>query len=84
MKTESQESDIAIKCGKTTDSFETLKELCEKEAGKLLGTIRITGHETISVPCWTEDAPELICVARFEIGNGGSIVYNLDFSETTL
>ena len=84
MKTENQEKEIVIRCGKTTDNIETLKELCEKEAEKLSETIRVTEHDTVPVPCWTEDAPELICVARFEIGNGGSIVYNLDFSETTL
>ncbi len=32
MKTENKEKEIVIRCGKTTDSFETLKELCEKEA----------------------------------------------------
>ena len=37
-----------------------------------------------TVTFWTEDFPELICVARFNKDDKGNIFYELDFSESTL
>lgn len=75
---------LSVKCGKTTDSFENLRTLCEKEAGKLLKTIDFSFQSTISVAFWTVDIPELICIGTFFKEESGRISYDLDFSQTTL
>lgn len=74
---------FSVKCGKTTDDFEYLKMLCKKEAEKLSTTIAFS-QSTISVPFWTEDIPELICVGNFYRNTEGVIEFDLDFSQTTL
>lgn len=84
MKTNKQEQRISIHCGKVTDDFDTLKMLCEKEAEKLKVTIQIADQSILSIPFWTADIPELICVGKFYKDEQNSICYNLDFSESTL
>ena len=84
MKKEKLRTDISIKCGKHTDSFEKLAILCKEEANKLSETIEISDLEVVSVPFWTAVIPELICIGRFSRDASGSIVYELDFSESTL
>lgn len=79
-----QESNLEIRCGKETDSYDKLEELCEKEAEKLAKTIKVSDGAVVKVPCWTNDTHELICVVRFERGNDGSVVYTIDTSESTL
>ena len=85
MKKESQQNDLAVKCGKTTDSVEKLTKLCEQEAEKLLATIDIPEGKTVSVPFWAPEPgfPELICVGKFRRDKTGKVVYELDFSEST-
>lgn len=75
---------FSVKCGKTTDSFDELKMLCEKEADKLLKTIDFSSQSMISVAFWTTDIPELICVGDFSKEKGDKVSYHLDFSQTTL
>ncbi len=82
MKKESNQTSISI--GKTTNSFDELQILCQKEAEKLAKSIEITNQEKISIPFWTSDFPELICVGNFIQDGSGSIVYELDFSQSTL
>lgn len=74
-----------IKCGKNSDSLETLETLCRKEADKLLSSIEIK-DEKVSVPCWTDGLgfAELICVVVFQKNENGKTVYELDFTESTL
>ena len=75
---------FSVKCGKTTDSFDELKMLCEKEADKLLETIDFSSQSMTSVAFWTTDIPELICVGDFFRKKGDKVSYHLDFSQTTL
>lgn len=84
MKKENNYPNISIECGKTTNSFEELQMLCKEEAEKISKSIDISNQEAISVPFWTSDFPELICVGKFSRDESGSIVYELDFSESTL
>jgi hypothetical protein len=84
MEKESNRTSVSITCGKTTDSFEKLQKLCHQEAEKLSKSISIPNQEIISVPFWTSDFPELIGVGKFSRNESGSIVYTLDFAETTL
>jgi len=84
MKKESYTPETSIKCGKTTDNFEKLQMLCKEEAEKLSTTIEIPNQSTISVSFWTFDFPELICVGKFSKSESDSIIYELDFSESTL
>jgi len=76
--------ELAIHCGKTTDSFEKLKVICEEHANELKNKIEISTESEISVPFWTKDFPELICNGIFRKNSLGEIVYKLDFSESTL
>lgn len=86
MKKENIQNGIAIQSGKTTDSMEKLTKLCEQEAEKMLSTIEIPENEVVSVPFWVQEPgfPELICVGKFKRDESGKIVYELDFSESTL
>lgn len=70
--------------GKTTDSFEMLKKLCEEKAKSLLPTLDFSSKSTKSVSFWTSDFPEIICIGNFFRGKDGNIHYDLDFSQSTL
>lgn len=74
----------SITIGKTTNCFEELQILCQEEAEKLSKSIEINNQEIVPIPFWTSDFPELICVGNFRQNESGSIVYELDFSESTL
>ena len=86
MKKRTIQNEIDIHCGKNTDSMEHLAMLCEKEAEKLVKTLDLAEEGAMSVPFWTEGTgfPELICVGKFKRDETGKIVYELDFSESTL
>lgn len=86
MKKESQQNDLAVKCGSNTDSMERLADICEEEADKLAETLKISEGEVVSVPFWTSGPgfPELICTGIFKRDDNGKIVYDLDFSESVL
>ena len=82
MKKENIQNGIAIQSGKTTDSMEKLTKLCEQEAEKMLSTIEIPENEIVSVQ--EPGFPELICVGKFKRDESGKVIYELDFSESTL
>lgn len=87
MKTSNPQNEIVVRCGKTTDSMEKLTNLCEQEAEKLVKTLDIAEGDAISVIFSTIPGPgfpELICVGVFSRDESGKIVYELDFSESTL
>lgn len=70
--------------GKTTDSFEELQILSQKEAEKIAQTLDIKEGEKLSFKFWTSDFPELICEAVFGKNEEGDIKFELDFEQTTL
>ncbi len=80
MKKEKPRTDIPIECGKTKDSFDKLKMLCNEELKKLSETIEISNLEVISATFWTSGFPELICVGSFSRRESGLIALELDFS----
>lgn len=87
MKTSNPQNEIVVRCGKTTDSMEKLTNLCEQEAEKIVKTLDIAEGDAISVIFSTIPGPgfpELICVGVFSRDESGKIVYELDFSESTL
>ena len=86
MKKENHQNEIVVRCGKTMDSMEKLTKLCEQEAEKMLSTIEIPENEIVYVPFWAPEPgfPELICVGKFKRNESGKVVYELDFSESTL
>lgn len=87
MKTSNPQNEIVVRCGKTTDSMEKLTNLCEQEAEKLVKTLDLAEGDAISVIFSTIPGPgfpELICVGVFSRDESGKIVYELDFSESTL
>ena len=73
-----------IKIGKTSDSFEKLEMLCRCESEKLVIKFSNQGIENIEVIFWTNDFPELICVAKFSKNKNKELIYELDFSQSTL
>lgn len=73
-----------ISIGKTTDSFEDLQILSQKEAEKIAETLQIAEGEKITFGFWTSDFPELICEAVFAKSKEGNIEFQLDFEQTTL
>lgn len=80
----SNKQELTIHCGKTTNSFEELKALCEQHANELKLQLNISAHEKTIVTFWTEDFPELICIGTFEKDDSGKTIFILDFSESTL
>jgi len=78
--------DLTIKCGKESDSFEKLEQLCNAEAEKLLTKLDVPNETVVEVPCWTAGFgfAELIGVEKFSKDEKGTIVYKLDISESTL
>lgn len=76
--------ELTIHCGKTTNSFEELKFICEQHSNELKHQLNVPAHEKIIVTFWTEDFPELICVGTFERNGLEEIIFTLDFSESTL
>ena len=66
------------------DSFDTLKRLCKEKADALVKSFSDQEVEDVVVTFWTEGFPELICVAQFSKNENKEVVYNLDFSQTTL
>jgi len=44
----------------------------------------ISEQMAVSVPFWTSDFPELISVGEFRRNSDGTVVYELDFSESSL
>lgn len=75
---------MQITVGKVSDDFEKLKTLCREEADKLIKEFVDQEIKEIEIPFWTEDYPELICVAKFTRNDNKELVYHLDFSQTTL
>lgn len=84
MKGMNLEKEMAVHCGKVTDSMETLETLCCEKAEKLLATFDVPEGGKVEVPFWTEDFPELIAVGKFSRDKSGKVIYELDFSESTL
>ena len=76
--------ELKIKCGKVTDSLEILKSICMEKAEELKTKVEISSQSATIVTFWTEDFPELICIAIFKKDNEDNVVYELDFSESTL
>jgi len=74
----------SISIGKTTDSFENLQILSQREAEKISKTLEIEQGKKQSFAFLTSDFPELICEATFSKDDEGNIVFNLDFEQTTL
>ena len=55
--------EYSINVGKVSDSFDTLKRLCEEKADALVESFSDQEVEDVVVTFWTEGFPELICVA---------------------
>ena len=79
-----KQEELSIKCGKVSDNFEDLKSICKKRSEDLKSQLNIPSQSTVTVTFWTEDFPELIGVGYFKKNEKEEIIYELDFSETTL
>ncbi|MDE6494442.1 MAG: hypothetical protein K2L50_07725 [Bacteroidales bacterium] len=75
---------LAIHLGKHSDSFEYLQALAEKEAQSMCKTLNLALGEKQEVVFWTNGIPELIAVVHFEKKSNGEVVYNIDYSQSTL
>ena len=72
----------SIKIGKTSDSLSKLERLCMKKAKEMSKSIDFSGEMVVSF--WTKDFPELIGLCKFTKEPDGTIVYDIDFSQSTL
>ena len=63
---------------------EESEEICREEAEKLLATLDVPEGRQVEVPFWTKDFPELIAVGKFSRDKSGKVIYELDFSQSTL
>lgn len=79
-----KKQEISVHCGRTTDSFESLEQICKERSDELKNRLDFSTHQSITITFWTEDFPELICVGTFSKDENGVISYELDYSETTL
>lgn len=77
-------SDQEIRFGSVNDSPSRLKTQSEEQARRLSATLDIPPGETLEVPFWTSDIPELVCVASFYKDDSGATRYRLDFSQATV
>lgn len=75
---------ISIHLGKHCNSFEYLQSLTEKEAKSLCSTLNLSTGEKKNISFWTDGIPELIAVASFEKKPDGEVVYEIDYSQSTL
>lgn len=75
---------LSIHLGKHSDSFEDLQSLSEKEAKSLCSTLNLSVGEKKEVSFWTGGIPELIAVASFEKKLNGEVIYEIDYSQSTL
>ena len=75
---------INVICGKNTDSFESLKAMCVEKSKELKSQIEIPIESSVEIAFWTDGIPELICNGDFRRNENGEVVYELDFSQTTL
>lgn len=75
---------LSIHLGKHGDSFEDLQLLSEKEAKSLCSTLNLSVGEKKEVSFWTGGIPELIAVASFEKKLNGEVIYEIDYSQSTL
>lgn len=70
------QQELAIHCGKTTDSFKKLKSIYAQQANELKTKITFSTQSEIIVPFWTNDSHELVCTGIFRKNNLGEIVYS--------
>lgn len=75
---------LSIHLGKNSDSFEYLQSLSEKEAKNMCLTLDLAKGEKKEVVFWTDGIPELIAIVTFEKQTNGDVVYNIDYSKSTL
>lgn len=71
-----------VSIGKTTNSFEDLQILSQKEAERIAKTLEIKKGEKLSYGFWTSDFPELISEALFIKNEEGKIEFEHDFEQT--
>lgn len=73
---------MEIRIGKTSDCISQLESLCIVKAEEMSKTIDFSGE--LVVFFWTEDFPELIGMCKFSKESDGTIVFDIDFSQSTL
>ena len=51
------ESKLEIRCGKSTDSYERLMELCRNEANKVVTELQNADSMKVEIEFWTDEQP---------------------------
>ncbi len=73
-----------VSFGSVWDSTKALHIMCNDEANELIKYVELRDGEELEVVFWTEDIPELICIAKISKNEFGLPVYTLDYSQSTL
>ena len=84
MKKNENNQSLSVKCGNVSDNFEYLKSICYKKSEELKEEIQISTLSCVEISFWTEDISELICIGKFCKNKEDKIIYELDFSQSTL
>ena len=84
MEEEKRNGAPAVHCGSVNDDYGQLQARCHSEAEKLAPRLAAEAGNEWNVPFWTEDVPELICVGSVRRTDGGTVMFELDFSQGTL
>lgn len=67
-----------------THSYEELQNLAKEKAYEVAKSLNIQPGDTGRFSIWTNEIPELICIADFKCNPDSSIIWNFDDSQSTL
>ncbi len=70
--------------GNVWNSLKDLNIMCNDKANEVIKYVELRDGEELEVVFWTEDIPELICIAKISKNEFGLPVYTLDYSQSTL
>ena len=75
---------MSFRIGNVWNSLKDLNIMCNDKANEIIKYVELDDGEELEVVFWTEDIPELICIAKISKNEFGLPVYTLDYSQSTL
>lgn len=75
---------MSFRIGNVWNSLKDLNIMCNDKANEVIKYVELSEGEELEVVFWTEDIPELICIAKISKNEFGLPMYTLDYSQSTL
>lgn len=75
---------MSFRIGNVWNSLKDLNIMCNDKANEIIKYVELDDGEELEVVFWTEDIPELICIAKISKNEFGLPMYTLDYSQSTL